>query len=40
MEEAEKRIGKVNQEGLKLNEKFTYAKTLDALIELTDKIQS
>lgn len=40
MEEAEKKAKTENKEGLKLNEQFTYAKTLDALVELTDKISS
>lgn len=37
MEEAEKKAKTENKEGLKLNEQFTYAKTLDALIELINK---
>lgn len=37
MEEAEKRVGHINTEGLKLAEEFTYSKTIDSILKLISK---
>ena len=33
MEEAETKVGQVNEEGLKLQDDFSYAKTLEIILE-------
>ena len=33
MEKAEEKVGSVNTEGVKLQEKFSYKNTLDAILE-------